>query len=207
MNEDTTNQNVTPANEEQGKQEAQEQPKAPKVEGVDSDALLGKLKKRIGKEQSEKNQYKDENDRLKARIKELEGSTDKKKSVKELSDDDKSRDELAAKDKQIQELQNQLDHNKAVKETMAVFQDSGFNPSDEIVEMVVTGDDEQTYANTKAILNLIADVQDKTKQGMLKGKTPRVNGQQAVTKADIMKIKDPLERQKSIAKHLDLFNK
>ena len=54
MNEDTTNQNVTPANEEQGKQEAQEQPKAPKVEGVDSDALLGKLKKRIGKEQSEK---------------------------------------------------------------------------------------------------------------------------------------------------------
>lgn len=207
MNEDTTSQNVTPANEEQGKQETQEQPKAPKVEGVDSDALLGKLKKRIGKEQSEKNQYKDENDRLKARIKELEGSTDKKKSVKELSDDDKSRDELAAKDKRIQELQNQLDHNKAVKETMAVFQDSGFNPSDEIVEMVVTGDDEQTYANTKAILNLIADVQDKTKQGMLKGTTPRVNGQQSVTKADIMKIKDPLERQKSIAKHLDLFDK
>ena len=207
MNEDTTNQNVTPANEEQGKQEAQEQPKAPKVEGVDSDALLGKLKKRIGKEQSEKNQYKDEVDRLKARIKELEGSTDNKKSVKELSDDDKSKDELAAKDKRIQELQNQLDHNKAVKETMAVFQDSGFNPSDEIVEMVVTGDDAQTYANTKAILNLIADVQDKTKQGMLKGTTPRVNGKQSVTKADIMKIKDPLERQKSIAKHLDLFDK
>ena len=108
MNEDTTNQNVTPANEEQGKQEAQEQPKTPKVEGVDSDALLGKLKKRIGKEQSEKNQYKDEVDRLKAQIEELEGSTDKKKSVKELSDDDKSRDELAAKDKRIQELQNQL---------------------------------------------------------------------------------------------------
>lgn len=205
MDEDMK-QPATPA-AEKAKQETQEQPKAPQVDGVDSDALLGKLKKRIGKEQSEKNQYKDENDRLKARIKELEGSTDNKKSVKELSDDDRSRDELAAKDKQIQELQNQIAHNQAVKDTMAVFQDSGFSPSDEIVEMVVTGDDKQTYANTKAILNLIADVQDKTKQGMLKGTTPRVNGQQSVTKADIMKIKDPLERQKSIAKHLELFNK
>lgn len=202
-NETEIEQPVTPATEQQDKQD---NPKALKIDGVDSDALLGKLKKRIGKEQSEKNQYKDENDRLKARIKELEGSTDNKKSVKELSDDDKSRDELAAKDKQIQELQDQLNHNKAVKETMAVFQDNGFNPSDEIVEMVVTGDDDQTYANTKAILGLIADVQDKTKQGMLKGKTPRVNGQQSVTKADIMKIKDPLDRQKAIAKHLDLFN-
>lgn len=204
MDEDMK-QPATPA-AEKAKQETQEQPKAPQVDGVDSDALLGKLKKRIGKEQSEKNQYKDENDRLKARIKELEGSTDNKKSVKELSDDDRSRDELAAKDKQIQELQNQIAHNQAVKDTMAVFQDSGFSPSDEIVEMVVTGDDKQTYANTKAILNLIADVQDKTKQGMLKGKTPRVNNQPSVTKADIMKIKDPLERQKAISKHLELFN-
>lgn len=205
MNPEESKQQTNPPVEEQEseQQEPQPQPKAPKVDGVDSDALLGKLKKRIGKEQSEKNQYKDENDRLKARIKELEGN---KKSVKELSDDDKSKDALAAKDQQIQDLKNQLSHNKAIKDTLAVFQDSGFNPSDEIVEMVVTGDDEHTYANTKAILDLIADVQEKTKQGMLKGKTPRVNGQPSVTKDDIMKIKDPLERQKAIAKHLELFN-
>ena len=89
---------------------------------------------------------------------------------------------------------------------MQVFNDSGFYPSEDVVNLVVASDAQQTYDNTKAILDLISEVQDQTKKGLLKGKTPRVTGNQALTKEEIMKIPNKDERVKAIREHLDLFN-
>lgn len=207
-NEQTAEQQSTaPTTEEPSAQQptaADEAGKTPKAKTVDSDKILAKMQKRIDAVSGEKNDLKDENEQLKAQIKELKGKSEK--SVKELSEDDKTKQAMADKDKQIADLQNQIAHNKAVKDTMQVFNDSGFYPSEDVVNLVVASDAQQTYDNTKAILDLISEVQDQTKKGLLKGKTPRVTGNQALTKEEIMKIPNKDERVKAIREHLDLFN-
>lgn len=147
MNEDTTSQNVI--YKEQGKTGTPANKKCLRRQRLKEWTVMPCLvsSRRIGKEQSEKNQYKDEKRPIEGPDQELEGSTIKR-SRQEPFDDDKSRGRMAAMTSRFKSC-NQLNHNKAVKETMAAFKYSG--PSDEIVEMVVTGDDEQIYANTKAI--------------------------------------------------------
>ena len=194
----TTTQSVAPveakqaADQQQPKDDTSKAPK--KAEGVDSDKILAKMQKRIDAVSGEKNSLKDENEHLKAQIKELKGSS--KKSVKELSDNDKTKQALSEKDKKIQELQEQIAHSKAVKDAMGVFNDSGFYPSEDVVNLVVTNDPEQTYANTKAILDLIADVQDKAKKGLLKGTTPRVSGKKPTKNLDKMSLLERVELNK-----------
>lgn len=190
-NEQTTTeqQSTAPATEESSTQQptaADEAGKTPKAKTVDSDKILAKMQKRIDAVSGEKNDLKDENEQLKAQIKELKGQS--KKSVKELSDDDKTKQAMADKDKQIQDLQNQIAHSKAVKETMQIFNESGFYPSEDVVNLVVTSDAKQTYQNTQAILGLISDIQEKTKQGLLKGTTPRVSGKKPTKSLDGMSL-------------------
>lgn len=167
-----------------------------------SDEIVSKLQKRIGKEQASKNDYKDRLEKAEAKIKELTAG----KSVKQLSDDDKAKNEADEKDKTIKELQAKLARQTSLNETDKVFKEAGLKVDDDVLNMIVTNDDKQTYANAQALINYTNKVQEEVRKSFLKGATPKHNGQHVVTKSEIMAIKDDDKRREAIKNHLDLFN-
>jgi hypothetical protein len=197
------NENNTTVTEEQQNTETE----APKNDGTDSksfdsDEIVSKLQKRIGKEQASKNDYKDRLAKAEAKIKELTSA----KSVKQLSDEDKAKNESDEKDKTIKDLQTKLARQTSLVETDKVFKDAGLNVGEDVLNMIVTTDDEKTYANAQALIDYTNRVQEDVRKSFLKGSTPKVTGQHTVTKADIASIKDPDERRKAIKENLELFN-
>ena len=162
---------------------------------------MDKLQKRIGKEQASKNSYKDRLAKAEAKIKELQAD----KSVKEMSDEDKAKQAEDEKDKTIKDLQAKLARQTSIAETDKVFKEAGLSVSDDVLNMVVTTNDKQTYANAKALIDYTNQVQETVRKSYLKGSTPKATGQHVVTKEEIMKIPDQEQRLKAIREHLDLF--
>ena len=172
-----------------------------KSQEFDADKLVDKLQKRIGKEQASKNSYKARLAKAEAKIKELQAG----KSVKQMSDDDKTKQAEDEKDKTIKDLQAKLARQTSIAETDKVFKEAGLSVGDDVLNMVVTTNDKQTYANAKALIDYTNQVQETVRKSYLKGSTPKVTGQHVVTKEEIMKIPDQEQRLKAIREHLDLF--
>ena len=168
---------------------------------VDSDKIVEKLKKRIGKEQASKHDLEKQLKDAQAEIERIKSG----KSVKKLSDEDKAKKASDEKDAKIAELEAKLARNEAIKQTAEVFKESGLNVSDKVLDMVVATDDEKTYANVQTLIEFAQSIQSDTKKGMLKGHTPRQNGNNKMSKADIMKIPDPVKRVEAIKQNMALF--
>lgn len=168
---------------------------------VDSDKIVEKLKKRIGKEQASKHDLEKQLKDAQAEIERIKSG----KSVKKLSDEDKAKKASDEKDAKIAELEAKLARNEAIKQTAEVFKESGLNVSDKVLDMVVANDDEETYANVQTLIEFAQSIQSDTKKGMLKGHTPRQNGNNKMSKADIMKINDPVKRVEAIKQNMTLF--
>lgn len=168
---------------------------------VDSDKIVEKLKKRIGKEQASKHDLEKQLKDAQAEIERIKSS----KSVKKISDEDKAKKASDEKDAKIAELEAKLARNEAIKQTAEVFKESGLNVSDKVLDMVVANDDEKTYANVQTLIEFAQSIQSDTKKGMLKGHTPRQNGNNKMSKADIMKINDPVKRVETIKQNMSLF--
>lgn len=168
---------------------------------VDSDKIVEKLKKRIGKEQASKHDLEKQLKEAQAEIERIKSG----KSVKKLSDEDKAKKASDEKDAKIAELEAKLARNEAIKQTAEVFKESGLNVSDKVLDMVVANDDEKTYANVQTLIEFAQSIQSDTKKGMLKGHTPRQNGRDKMSKADIMKINDPVKRVEAIKQNMTLF--
>lgn len=168
---------------------------------VDSDKIVEKLKKRIGKEQASKHDLEKQLKDAQAEIERIKSG----KSVKKLSDEDKAKKASDEKDAKIAELEAKLARNEAIKQTAEVFNESGLNVSDKVLDMVVANDDEKTYANVQTLIEFAQSIQSDTKKGMLKGHTPRQNGNNKMSKADIMKIPDPVKRVEAIKQNMSLF--
>jgi septal ring factor EnvC (AmiA/AmiB activator) len=168
---------------------------------VDSDKIVEKLKKRIGKEQASKHELEKQLKDAQAEIERIKSG----KSVKKLSDEDKAKKASDEKDAKIAELEAKLARNEAIKQTAEVFKESGLNVSDKVLDMVVANDDEKTYANVQTLIEFAQSIQSDTKKGMLKGHTPRQNGNNKMSKADIMKIPDPVKRVEAIKQNMSLF--
>lgn len=168
---------------------------------VDSDKIVEKLKKRIGKEQASKHDLEKQLKDAQAEIERIKSG----KSIKKLSDEDKAKKASDEKDAKIAELEAKLARNEAIKQTAEVFKESGLNVSDKVLDMVVANDDEKTYANVQTLIEFAQSIQSDTKKGMLKGHTPRQNGNNKMSKADIMKINDPVKRVEAIKQNMNLF--
>nr|WP_317315394.1 DUF4355 domain-containing protein [Limosilactobacillus mucosae] len=168
---------------------------------VDSNKIVEKLKKRIGKEQASKHDLEKQLQDAQAEIERIKSG----KSVKKLSDEDKAKKASDEKDAKIAELEAKLARNEAIKQTAEVFKESGLNVSDKVLDMVVANDDEKTYANVQTLIEFAQSIQSDTKKGMLKGHTPRQNGNNKMSKANIMKIPDPVKRVEAIKQNMTLF--
>lgn len=182
--DDETKTNVT---DETGATETDNEAKDSEQDtGVDSDKIVEKLQKRIGKEQSEKNDYAKQLADAQKQLEELK----KAKSVSKLSEEEKAKQAASEKDNHIKELETKLKLAESTQQTDAVFKEAGLNVGSDVLGMVVNTDDEKTYANAKALIDFANTIRTETKQEFLKGKTPTATGKtvKSVTAEDFAKM-------------------
>lgn len=137
---------------------------------VDTDKVVEKLQKRIGKEQAEKNETKTQLQQALSRIEELEKG---KKSLKEKSDEEKANELQKAKDDEIAELKRQIKINNITLQADEVLKESGVALSKDELALIVSDDEDKTYANVKTLLNLLESQRTKWERTRNTGTTPK----------------------------------
>lgn len=152
-----------PGNGEQGSDD--------KDELTDSDKIVEKLQKRIGKEQAEKNETKTQLDQALSRIEELEKGG--KKSVKEKSDEEKAAELQKAKDDEIASLKAQIKISNITSQADEVLKESGIALSAAELGLLVDVDEEKTYSNVKTFLNLLDNQRSQWEKARNTGTTPK----------------------------------
>ncbi|MDM7503411.1 DUF4355 domain-containing protein [Lactococcus lactis] len=142
-----------------------------KDELTDSDKIVEKLQKRIGKEQAEKNETKTQLEQALARIEELEKGG--KKSVKEKSDEEKAAELQKAKDDEIASLKAQIKISNITSQADEVLKESGIALSAAELGLLVDVDEEKTYSNVKTFLNLLDNQRSQWEKARNTGTTPK----------------------------------
>lgn len=146
---------------------------------IDSEKVIEKLQKRLGKETSEKNETKEQLEKALLEIDELKKAS--KKGVKELSEEDKAKQEQNAKDSKIKELENQIKIQNITSQVDEVLKESGFALNKEELSLVVNSDEEVSYSNVQTLISLIN--RDREQQAIKRntGVTPKAQTTQATT--------------------------
>lgn len=157
--------------EEVDTQETDAQVEEQETNAVDSEKVIEKLQKRIGKEQAEKNETKTQLDQALARIEELE--KDSKKSVKEKSNEEKAAEAQKAKDDEIAALRAQIKVADLTQQADEVLKESGLAVGKDVLSIIVNEDEETTYSNVKAIINFLNEQQKQWEIKRNTGDTPK----------------------------------
>lgn len=157
--------------------------------------IIDKLHVRIDKKSKNEKSLQDQLDKANATIKKLRGGKDPEQPKED------------ERDQKIKDLEAKLAHREAMDNANTVLKESGINLDKAMLAMVVSDDEDTTDNNIRALITYTSQIRDDVKREFLKGSTPRTNGKpnHVMTKADIVKIKDPIKRQQAIKENLDLF--
>lgn len=110
--------------------------------------------------------------------------------------------------KQVEELLRKDALGKMAAVARGMLGEKNISVSDDLIEMLISDDAEKTKSSVDSFINAFQSAVEKAVKDALKGNTPKKTSEPAsITKEQIMKVKDPLERQKLIAEHMDLFQK
>lgn len=96
--------------------------------------------------------------------------------------------------------------NEMTKTARAVLAESNITISDEMLSILITEEAESTKANVDNFISLFRQEVDKAVTDKLKGNTPKKMGVSGLTKEEILKIPDPVERVKKIQENIELFD-
>lgn len=110
--------------------------------------------------------------------------------------------------KQVEELLRKDALGKMATVARGMLGEKNISVSDDLIEMLISDDAEKTKSSVDSFINAFQSAVEKAVKDALKGNPPKKTSEPAsITKEQIMKVKDPLERQKLIAEHMDLFQK
>lgn len=109
--------------------------------------------------------------------------------------------------KELNELKRQAAITEMMKTSRKMLSDNGINISDELLSVMVTADAEETNAAINGFAKAFKEMLETAVKDRLKGEPPRrgTGGTAPLTKAQIMAIKDPAERQRLINENRNLF--
>lgn len=111
-------------------------------------------------------------------------------------------------EKELADLKQQIALGDMAKTARKMLSDENISIPDEIVMNLVCDDAEKTKSAVEGFTKAFKDAVQVEVKNQLKGGTPRTGSRDTgITKKQIMAIKDPIERQKMIAKHLELFER
>ena len=110
--------------------------------------------------------------------------------------------------KQVQELRRKDALGKMATVARGMLGEKNISVSDDLIEMLISDDAEKTKSSVDSFITAFQSAVEKAVKDALKGNPPKKTSEPAsITKEQIMKVKDPLERQKLINEHMDLFQK
>lgn len=132
-------------------------------------------------------------------------AVDEAKKLAEMNAQEKAEYERDQFRKELESLKRATTLGEMGKTARKMLSEDGLNIPDDLVTMIIAEDAETTKANILQFSKLFKTaVQDAVKDA-LKGKAPGTGGTSTITKEEIMKVKDRVERQRLIAEHMDLF--
>lgn len=141
-------------------------------------------------------------------------SREREKAQKEASEAEKLAKMSAQEQAEYQrdEYQKELKELKAklaradIKETArAMLAAENISIPDELVSAIITDNAETTQQAIKGFAAAFKEAVKTEVANRLKGNEPKASTQSNITKAEILAVKDPIERQKLIREHISLF--
>ncbi|MFC6275613.1 DUF4355 domain-containing protein [Levilactobacillus tangyuanensis] len=130
-----------------------------------NEAIIEKLKGRIGQEQGKKNALQEQLDKAQSELEKLRKGKPDKKPIEQTPEQQK-----------VAELEAKLARRDTVDETLNVFNESGVSVPKDIVEVLVTDDHDQTIDNASKLLKFVTFIQKDTETSVRKeyqaGKIP-----------------------------------
>jgi len=156
---DNTDKDTNPDNDSNGGNDSEQS------DDDKNDAIIEKLKGRIGQEQGKKNALQEQLEKAQSELEKLrKGRTDKKPV------------EQTPEQKEVAKLKAQIARRDTVDETVNVFNESGINIPKDIVEVLVTDNHDQTIDNASKLLKFVTSIQKGTETNIRKeyqaGKIP-----------------------------------
>lgn len=132
-------------------------------------------------------------------------AVDEAKKLAEMNAQQKAEYERDQLQKELDNLKKTNTLGEMGKTARKMLSEDGLNVPDDLVSMIIAEDAETTKNNVQAFSKLFKSaIQDAVKD-TLKGKVPGTGSTSTITKEEIMKVKDRVERQRLIAEHMDLF--
>ena len=126
--------------------------------------------------------------------------------LKNMTEEEKRKHEIEELQKKIAGYEKEKAIGAMTKVARGILNDSKIVVNDELLVNLVAEDAETTKTNVESFVKNFNDAVQKAVAEALRGKTPRLqDGSKALTKEDILKIKNRSERQKAMAEHPELF--
>lgn len=108
---------------------------------------------------------------------------------------------------ELAELRKANTLSQMAKTARGMLEEKGITIGEDLVQTLITEEAESTKKNVDAFAEMYAKAVEEGVNEKLKGKTPGRMTSTGMSKSDILAIKDPGERQRAIAEHLELFNR
>lgn len=131
------------------------------------------------------------------------------KKLAKMNADQKQQYELEKAQNEAKEAQAQLAKYEMQGQARKMFSDSGIDPTDEDLSLIVTTDAEETQQNANQLIELIARVREDERTKLLKGETPKAGGAKLPTQVsqDEFNRMNMTEKVKLHADNPELFKK
>ena len=146
-------------------------------------------------------------DRLAREQKKREKEVAEAEKLAKMNEQEKSEYKIAELEKELNALKAEKSRSEMMTTARHMLANDGLNVSDALIGVLVTSDAEQTNDAVKAFSKLLKEEIDKGVKAQLAGGQPRKGSTSALTKEEIMAIKDDKKRLKAIEENLDLFRK
>ena len=116
-----------------------------------------------------------------------------------------SEDRIKDLEDKLGKYEKERTHNQMMAQARAMLQEDRVNISDKLLENLVTDEADTTEESVKEFVKLFREEVSKAVKEELKGGTPKKGSASKLTKEQIMKVQNPIERQKLIRDNIDLF--
>lgn len=107
--------------------------------------------------------------------------------------------------KELEELKAKLARADIKETARAMLAADNISIPDELVSAIITDNAETTQQAIKGFAAAFKEAVKTEVANRLKGNEPKASTQSNITKAEILAVKDPIERQKLIREHITLF--
>lgn len=129
------------------------------------------------------------------------------KKLAEMNAQEKAEYERDQLQKELDKLKKETARTEMTKTARKMISDNGINVPDELLTLMIADDAGETKAAVDGFIKLFSEAVENAVKDRLKGKPPRKGGGvTAMTKEQIMAIKDPELRQKKMLENRHLFN-